>query len=61
MTKTQAIVDAAIVGLLIVAYVVLTALNHDGTPILYLIAGAGGRSAVQSTVAAATKDTSAGT
>lgn len=55
VTKTQAIVDSAIVLALIVAYTVLTALNHDGTPILYLIGGAAGRSAVQSTVAGVTK------
>lgn len=55
VTKTQAIVDSAIVGLLIIAYVILTALDHDGTPILLLLGGAAGRSAVQTTVAGVTK------
>ena len=55
MTKIQAIVDAAIVLGLIVAYTVTTISGHDGTALLYIIAGAGGRSAVQSTVAGVTK------
>ena len=51
VTKTQAIVDAVLVLALVVAYVILSETHVDGTPILYILGGAGGRSAVQSTVA----------
>ena len=55
MSKTQAIVDAALIGLLIVGYIVLSALHDDGTALLYIIGGAAGRSGVQSVVGTAEK------
>lgn len=55
VTKIQAIVDGAIVLALIAAYTILSVSGQDGTPLLYIIGGAAGRSAVQSTVAQVTK------
>lgn len=56
MTKLEAIVDGVIVLALIVVYCILTVTDHDGTPVLLLLGGAAGRTAVQSTVAKVTKD-----
>lgn len=56
MTKLEAIVDGVIVLALIVVYCILTVTDHDGTPVLLLLGGAAGRSAVQSTVSKVTKE-----
>lgn len=56
MSKIEAIVDGLIVLALIAVYCILTVTDHDGTPVLLLLGGAAGRSAVQSTVSKVTKD-----